>query len=73
MPEDSKESVTTIARIVIEYDTSSGQFNLHSNIGDEVLTTGMLAVAGERLKENYQLQRIKKLTEKGEKAILTVQ
>ena len=50
-----------IAKISISYDPSTGQFTVSSNLQDEVLTTGMLETAKEKLKENYQLQRLEKL------------
>ena len=58
------------ARIVIEYDTLDGCLTLHANVMDEVLTTGMLAMAQKKLNENYKLHELREVQRKMQTEII---
>lgn len=70
MSQPKTDSETFIARIVIEYDPVNGKYSVGANVQDEVLTTGMLTLALNQMKENYQMARIVAMKEKAEKGIV---
>lgn len=64
------EEASAVVRITLEYNIQTGAFNMLGNVRDEIITNGMLEMAKDRMREQYNLQRLANLKAKHENGLV---